>query len=214
VKLSEMSIDGFLTELGSDSPAPGGGSVAAICGALSAGLSAMVSALSYERKGMEGRREAFARLGGEAQSLKSRLLLAVDADAGAFDRLLEANRLPRGTDDDRGARRAREDAVRAATLGAIEVPLSVMRDSVKALELAGEMARDGLASALSDAGVAALAAGAAVEGAYYNVRINLPGLDDQAASARLRSESEGLLHRAAALKDSVTTALRQSLENP
>jgi glutamate formiminotransferase/formiminotetrahydrofolate cyclodeaminase len=210
-RLARMSLEDLAHAVSAAVPAPGGGSVAAICGALSAGLSAMVSALSYERKGTEGRREAFARLGGEAQSLKSRLLDAVDADADAFDRLIEANRLPRGNDDER---RTREDAVRAATLGAIEVPLSVMRDSVKALELAGEMARDGLASALSDAGVAALAAGAAAEGAYYNVRINLPGLDDQAASARLRSESEGLLHRAAELKESVTTALRQSLENP
>ncbi len=211
-RLARMSLEDLAHEVSAAVPAPGGGSVAAICGALSAGLSAMVSALSYERKGMEGRREVFARLGGEAQSLKSRLLDAVDADANAFERLIAANRLPRGNYDERAARLARVDAVRVATLGAIEVPLSVMRDSIKALELAGEMAREGLASALSDAGVAALAAAAAVEGAYYNVRINLPGLDDPAASARLRSESEGLLHRAATLKDAVTAALRESLE--
>ena len=210
-RLARMSLQDLVHEVSAAVPAPGGGSVAAICGALSAGLSAMVSSLSYERKGMEGRREEFARAGDEAQSLTSSLLDAVDADASAFDRLMEANRLPRGTDAER---RARAQAVRAATLGAINVPLSVMRDSVRALELAGQMVREGLASAQSDAGVAALAAAAAAEGAYYNVRINLPGLDDPAASVRLRRESEELLARAATLKDTVTAALRESLLGP
>ncbi|HEY3176520.1 MAG TPA: glutamate formimidoyltransferase [Candidatus Polarisedimenticolia bacterium] len=190
--LGSLSLAAFLDEVASGAPAPGGGSVAALVGALSGGLSAMVAAISYGHKGFEERRDDLARLGREAHEAAARMLMAVDDDACAFDRVMEANRMPKGTEFEG---RARDDAIQEATLGAIEVPLSVMKEALRALEIAAEVARLGVPAALSDAGVAALAAWTALEGAFYNVRINLPDLTDAARAARIAAQADDLLAR-------------------
>lgn len=178
--LRAMSLVGFADELSRDTPAPGGGSVAALCGALAAGLVSMVAALTHGAG--KGAPEATDRaelvaLGDRAQQIKDALLRAIDDDTQAFEQIVAARRLPRRTDDQRAAR---EEAIVAATRRAIDVPLAVAERAADAASLAGEIARIGLEAAASDCGVAAWCARAAAHGAALNVRINLPGLPDDA----------------------------------
>ena len=207
-RLPAMTVEGFCDEVSSGSPVPGGGSVSALLGALSGALTAMVAAVSYGRKGFESRRDDLERLGLEAQAIKARLVQAVEEDARSFDRVLEANRMPRKTEADR---KARDKATQEATREAIAVPLAVMRHSVRAMELAAEIAQKGVETAVSDAGVAVLAAGAAVDGAGYNVAINLPGLADVTEAEAFSAEAAGLREKASRLRDKATDEVGRSL---
>jgi glutamate formiminotransferase/formiminotetrahydrofolate cyclodeaminase len=166
----------FADELSSNSPAPGGGSVSALAGALGAGLAAMVAVLSHEKKGFESKQPDLDRIATRAQQLKDALLAAVDADTVAFDALLEAMRMPKATAEEQTARDA---AIADATVGATEVPLSVLEKCPEVIELCREAGRIGLQASLSDAGVGAQVARAAAAGAYQNVAINLAGLADE-----------------------------------
>jgi len=190
---SSRTVAAFVDEVGADTAAPGGGSVAALCGSLAAGLAAMVAGITWPRKDAEANRIRLTDLGERAQDLKARLLAAVQEDSDAFDGMMAARRLKGATPEEKAAR---DEAVQAATVRAIEVPLSVVRGSAEALEIAVEVARIGAASALSDVGVAALVALAAAEGAYDNVVINLSGVSDAARASALRTEAESLLERA------------------
>ena len=197
--LAAMSLRSFSDELSSDSPAPGGGSVAALAGSLGAGLAAMVANLSHAKKGFEalqGRLEAIAVRG---QELKDRLLDAVDADTAAFDGLLAAMRLPKGTAAEQAAREA---AIADATVAAIEVPLGVLEACPEVVELCAEVGRIGLQASRSDAGVGAQMARAAAAGAYQNVCINLSGLSDgmRARTLLLRADAAWEEARAAAAR--------------
>ncbi len=183
-RLVGMTVRAFADELSSDSPAPGGGSVAAMVGALGAALAAMVANLSHPKKGFESKGAELDRIAVRGQELKDRLLAAVDADTAAFDRLLEAMRLPKGTPAEQ---RARDGAIAAATVAAIEVPLGVLEACPEIVELCLEVAAIGLQASRSDAGTGAQVARAAAAGAYQNVCINLPGLADAGvADALLR----------------------------
>ena len=206
--LVSMTVSRFASAVSAATPAPGGGSVAALAGALGAGLCAMVASISYEKKGFEDRHDRLTRLGLEAHELSSRMLDAVDEDATAFDQVLAAGRMPKGTEEDR---RARDIALQQATRAAIEVPLSVMRGALRALTLAGEAAEHGAPATLSDAGVAALASAAAIEGAWYNVRINLPGLTDDALARRLRQEADTIASQAENERRAVGARVRAGL---
>ncbi len=172
--LVDRTVRGFADELSKDSPAPGGGSVAALVGALSASLSAMVASLTFAKRGMEDTREVMEATGRDAQALKDWFLAAVDRDTDAFNAVLAAIRLPRKTDEERATREA---AMAEANLGATMVPLEVLERTVEALELALVAARDGNPNSVTDAGVGAACALAAAEGASLNVRINLTGLE-------------------------------------
>ncbi len=191
-----MSVARFCDAVSAATPAPGGGSVAALMGSLAAGLAAMVAGITHDAKGKEGLREQLVRLGEEAHAIKARLAVSIDDDAAAFDGVLAAHRLPRA---DEAQSRARDVAIQEATRGAIRIPLEVMRDGVRVLELAEKVAAAGVRAALSDIAVAALAAGAAVEGAELNVEANLPGLTDAAEAARFRAEALALRERAGEL---------------
>ena len=182
--LRAMRLTEFADELSSDSPAPGGGSVSALCAALSVSLTAMVAALTWSKKGLEERRPAMEALGVEAQALKERFLELVDRDTEAFDAVLAAARLPRKSAEEIAARNA---AMETANRHAAEVPLQVVEGAVRALELAAAAARDGNPNSVSDAGVAGAAALAAAEGAALNVRINLPSIDDGSTVAALEA---------------------------
>jgi len=183
-RLVSMTLRAFTDELSSDSPAPGGGSVAALVGALGAALAAMVANLSHPKKGFESKLDQLDRIAVRGQELKDRLLAAVDADTAAFDRLLGAMRMPKATPGDQAARDA---AIAAATVAAIEVPLGVLEACPEIVELCVEVGRIGLQASRSDAGTGAQVARASAAGAYQNVCINLPGLSDRAqASALLR----------------------------
>ena len=185
--LAGMTLRAFADELSSDSPAPGGGSVAALAGALGAGLAAMVANLSHAKKGFEAAQPRLEAIAVRGQQLKDRLLAAVDADTAAFDGLLAAMRMPKGTPAEQAAREA---AVADATVAAIEVPLGVLEACPEVIALCLEVGKIGLQASRSDAGVGAQMARAAAAGAYQNVCINLPGLTDRRRGAALLARAD------------------------
>ena len=208
-ELKAMPLVDFADELSSDSPAPGGGSVAALCGALSASLSAMVAALTWSKQGMEDARPAMGEVGTAGQRLKDWFIDAVDFDTEAFNDVLAARRLPKTTPEQQ---QAREAAIERANQAATRVPLTVLKMSVEALIVAERAARFGNPNSVSDAGVAGACALAAAEGAALNVRINLPTLGDTAAAQRMRGEQRELLDQARRQADAVRAVVDDVLD--
>lgn len=179
-RLASMNIYEFADELASDSPAPGGGSVAALNGTLSAGLSAMVGNLTYGKKQYKDVRENMIKLSEKAQKLKDFFTESIDKDTDAFDKVMDAFSLPKKGDEEIKARnKAIQDATKEATL----IPFTVLERSKEAAELALMVAEKGNQNSLSDSGVAGLAASAAAEGALYNVMINLQDIEDETFNA-------------------------------
>lgn len=175
-RLASMDIYEFADELASDSPAPGGGSVAALNGTLSAGLSSMVGNLTYNKKGYKEVKEIMIELSDKAQRLKEFFTESIDKDTEAFNKVMDAFSLPKGTDEEKALRdKAIMDATNEATL----VPFAVLEKTKEAAELALTVVEKGNRNSLSDAGVAGLTAAAAAESALYNVMINLEGIDDE-----------------------------------
>ena len=196
--LGGRTLRGFVDELSTDSPAPGGGSVAALCGSLSAALSAMVANLTVGRKGQERVWDAMSELAARAQDHKDWFLRAVDRDTEAFNAVMAAMRLRAGTDEEKAEK---DRALTEANRGAARVPLEVLERTGALVELAQAVAADGNPNSLSDAGVAGLTALACAEGARYNVLINLgsftPG-DGWAEETRKRADEAQAAVRAAA----------------
>jgi glutamate formiminotransferase/formiminotetrahydrofolate cyclodeaminase len=189
--LTALSVVDFADELSRDTPAPGGGSVAALVGSLGAGLASMVAALTHGSKGQGEEQQArLAEIGEQAQQLKDRLLHAVNEDTEAFDAIMAARRMPRKSDEQQ---QARNEAILAATRRAIEVPLGVVRTARDLALLAGQVVEVGMEAAASDCGVAGWCARTAAEAAGLNVRINLPGLPDEPERRRLAGELDELL---------------------
>jgi len=174
--LKDMTVKDFLDELASESPAPGGGSVAALAGAMGASLAAMVASLTFDKKGFEAERPLMNELGEKAQRLKVDLLKAVDDDTEAFNSIIAAMRLPKGSDEES---RARDRAILEASKEATLVPFAVMKKALASLDVIEQVAEKGNPNSLSDAGVAGLMALACGEGAYFNVLINLDGFDKE-----------------------------------
>ena len=185
--LTRMKVDAFTELLSTDAPAPGGGSVAALCGAMSGALSSMVAALTHGKKGYEQAFDEMEEVGVAAQRLKDEFIADVDRDTAAFNKVMDAMRLPKKTDEDKAARDAAiEEATKEATL----IPLGVLKRSMKAAELGRRVVEKGNTNSVSDAGVAALTARTAAEGAYFNVAINLPGIQDEKFKADTLKEAE------------------------
>ena len=206
--LIAMTVRDFADELSSSSPAPGGGSVAALCGALSASLVAMVAALTWSKTGMESARPAMKSVGTEAQALKDWFLAAVDRDTEAFNEVLASMRMPKKTPEEIAARAG---AVECANQGAAKVPLDVLEATIRALELSLQAVKDGNPNSVSDAGVAGAAALAAAEGAALNVRINVPSLSDRSVAAEYVAREAGALARARDLAEQVRGAVDRVL---
>jgi len=190
--LLRLNLREFANELSMDSPTPGGGSTAALCGALSAALAAMVSNLTVGKKGYETVDQDLKAASVQAQALKDELLRAVDEDARSFDRVMEAFRLPKGTEEQA---REKEAAVEEATKGATLVPFDVLKKSVELLRLAKITAEKGNKNSISDAGVAGAVASAAAEGAYFNIRINLQGIKDAKFKTKILREADALRNK-------------------
>ncbi len=190
-RLCDLSIRGFTEETASESPAPGGGSVSAAMGAFGAALGSMVANLSSHKRGWDERWEEFSDWAEKGKAFQDELLHLIDADTDSFTAVMEAWRLPDGSEAEE---KAKDLAVQAAVLHAIEVPLRVMEVAHQSMEVAREMAKSGLPASLSDAGVAALCARSAVMGAHLNVRINAGDLKDEA-------KRQELLQRAAELSE-------------
>src|SRR5882762_8432252 len=174
--LVKMNLREFCNETLSDSPAPGGGSVAALMGALGASLGGMVANLSAGKRGWDDKLEYFSDWAVKAQKLKDELLHLVDEDTNAFNRVMDAFGLPKGSDEEKKVRAA---AIESATKYAAEIPLKVMETASKSYEMLAEMAEKGNPASVSDVGVGALATRACIEGAAMNVRINLGQLKDK-----------------------------------
>ena len=207
--LKAMTIHDFCDELSSDSPAPGGGSVAALCGSLSASLSAMVAALTWKKKGMESARPEMGRIGSRGQALQQWFVEAIDLDTDAFNEVLAARRLPKGSDEEQARRNA---AIEAANQAATRVPLTVLGHSVEAMQLALDVAKSGLPASASDAGVAGACALAAAEGAYLNVRINLPSIETTDVAQEIQSDADRLMEEARTTAPRVREAVDQTLD--
>jgi glutamate formiminotransferase/formiminotetrahydrofolate cyclodeaminase len=203
-RLVRMSIKGFVAETASESPAPGGGSVSAVMGALGAALATMVANLSSHKRGWDERWKEFSDVAEKGQALVKELTALVDEDTAAFNRIMDVFAMPKGTPEEKAAR---DKAMEEATFYAASVPLKTMEASLKALPLALEMAQKGNPASASDAGVAALAATAAVRGAAMNVRINAAGLKDGASAAPLLERASQIEAEALALQDKVLEAV-------
>jgi glutamate formiminotransferase / formiminotetrahydrofolate cyclodeaminase len=180
--LVKMNLREFCNETLSDSPAPGGGSVAALMGALGASLGGMVANLSAGKRGWDDKLEYFSGWAVKAQKLKDELLALVDEDTAAFNKVMDAFALPKESAEEKSTR-AR--AIEEATKHAAEVPVKVMETSFKSYALLAEMADKGNPASVSDVGVGALATRACIEGAALNVRINLAQLEDEKFKATL-----------------------------
>ncbi len=174
--LAKLNVREFCNETLSDSPAPGGGSVAALMGALGASLGGMVANLSAGKRGWDDQLQYFSDWAVRAQQLKDELLSLVDEDTAAFNRVMEAFGLAKGSPEEK---RTRAAAIEEATKHAAEVPLKVMETASKSYELLAEMAGKGNPASVSDVGVGALATRACIEGAALNVKINLGQLKDE-----------------------------------
>jgi len=206
--LAAMTLLDFADELSSSSPAPGGGSVAALCGALSASLVAMVAALSWSKAGLEAARPAMKAAGTDAQALKDWFMDAVDRDTHAFNAVLAAMRRPKKTPEEIAARAG---AIECASQGAAKVPLDVLEATIRALQLTLRVVKDGNPSSVSDAGVAGAAALAAAEGAALNVRINAPTLTDRSVADEYLARQARALARARELAGQVREAVDRVL---
>ncbi|MFN8309537.1 MAG: glutamate formimidoyltransferase [Chitinophagales bacterium] len=171
-----MTLSAFADETASESPAPGGGSIAAYAGALGASLGTMVANLSSHKKGWDEQWQYFGEIAVKGQQLKAALLKLVDEDTAAFNGIMSAFSLPKGSEAEKAVRKK---AIQDATKYAIEVPFRVMELSYDSMALIRDMAERGNPNSVSDAGVGALCARAAVYGAFLNVKINASGLDDK-----------------------------------
>lgn len=172
---SKKTLTGFLDDLASSSPAPGGGSVAALAGALGAALTSMVCHLTIGKKKYAGVEEDMKKILADAEDLRSQFTLLIDKDTDAFNKVMEAFGLPKENDAQKALRDA---AIAAATKEATMVPLEVMKHCIDGLALAQKVAANGNRNSVSDAGVSALMLHAGCEAAALNVRINLNGLSD------------------------------------
>jgi glutamate formiminotransferase/formiminotetrahydrofolate cyclodeaminase len=185
--LLNMNLRQFCNETLSDSPAPGGGSVAALMGALGVSLGGMVANLSAGKRGWDDKLDYFSDWAVNAQQLKDELLVLVDEDTAAFNKVMDAFALPKDSAEEKEARAA---AIQLATKGAAEIPLKVMETASKSYQLLSEMAEKGSPASISDVGVGLLAVRACVEGAAMNVRINLGGLKNEKSKSALLEKLE------------------------
>lgn len=192
-KLTDMTCTGFAEETASESPAPGGGSISAYMGALAASLGTMVANLSSHKAGWDDRWEEFSNYADSGQQMMKHLLDLVDEDTAAFNRVMAAIQMPKSTEEERAARAV---AMEAATLYATQVPLRTMKAAIDVFPLVKAMAQIGNPASVSDAGVGALAARAAIHGAALNVKINAVGLADKATANNLIAEANQLVSMA------------------
>lgn len=207
-KLIRMSVKDFARETASESAAPGGGSISAYMGALSAALATMVANLSAHKRGWDDRWREFSDVAEKGQSIMNELLTLVDEDTRAFNRIMDVFAMPKGTPEEKAARAA---ALEEATLNAAKVPLRTMEASLKALPIAKEMAEKGNPASASDAGVAALAAVAAIRGADLNVRINAAGLKDRKTAEDLASKASAIIKEAIDIQNDILDSVNHNI---
>lgn len=188
-QLVDLTVSEFANETSRESPAPGGGTIAAYMGALGAALGTMVANLSAHKRGWDDQWEKFSEWADRGQDIVRRALHLVDEDTEAFNRIMEAFSLPKGTAEEKAAR---SQAIQDATLYATRVPLETMKTAYAAFDICRAMASEGNPASVSDAGVGALAARSAVLGAWLNVRINAASLKDRSTADAILAEAQQL----------------------
>lgn len=206
--LASMTVKDFADELSSNSPAPGGGSVAALSGALSAALSSMVAALTHNKKSYEIVRDEMEKVGIAAQSNMRSQIEAIDRDTDAFNQVMACFGMPKATEEEK---KARAHAIEEATKGATMVPLGVLEKTITSLDLALKVAEKGNKNSLSDAGVAGLTGYTAAMGAYYNVLINLGGINDAEWVKKTKATADNLVQKAKELAATIERIVFEKL---
>lgn len=199
-KLADLSVKGFMEETASESPAPGGGSVAAYMGSLGVALGTMVANLSSHKRGWDERWEEFSGWADKGKQYQEELLRLVDEDTEAFNKIMDAFSLPKKTEEEG---RIRHEAIQMATKQAILVPFRVMEVALEAMQLIKAMAETGNPNSVSDAGVGALALRSCLLGASLNVRINTSGMDDKEFVNEILSKAEAMEKLISSLEESV-----------
>jgi glutamate formiminotransferase/formiminotetrahydrofolate cyclodeaminase len=207
-RLARLTLDGFSSMLASDSPAPGGGSAAAYAGTLGASLGTMVANLSANKRGWEDRHEYFSDWAVKGQAGRKKLLHLVDEDTNAFNRLMDAFRLPKGSDEEK---KIRSTAIESATLRATLSPLSLMQVANEQFDMLEAMAAEGNPNSVSDAGVGAICAYAAVEGGWLNVMINLGSLKNQEEKERIQKEANQILDTSNEYKQKIIKIVKDKI---
>jgi len=206
--LVNLKVDAFCDLLSTDAPAPGGGSVAALCSAISGALSAMVANLTIGKKGYEKVTQEAMKLAPTGQDIKQKSLEIMDQDTAAFFALMAAMRLPKKTEADINFRKAQ---IEKCTQEAINAPLTTMQLAVSAADLALKIAKIGNTNALSDAGVAALTAFCASQSAYYNILINIPGITDENFKQKTLAEAKELWEQCKKITDNIEKDVLEKL---
>jgi len=207
-KYVRMSLSEFADETASESPAPGGGSVAAYVGSLAMSLGIMVANLSSHKKGWDDRWEEFSNWAEKGQQFKDELLRLVDEDTRAFNRIMNAFSLPKATEEEKGIR---THSIQSATKYAIEVPYKVMQASFSGMQIIKAMAETGNPNSVSDAGVSALCARSAVMGAFMNVRINAAGYDDKIFAKEIVAKGKEIENNAIALESEIIRIVNEKI---
>lgn len=209
-RLIDLTVKGFADETARESPAPGGGSVSAYMGALGASLGTMVANLSSHKPGWDERWDEFSHWAEYGMEVESELLRLVDEDTEAFNRIMSAFGMPKGTEEEK---RLRSDAIQQATLFAARVPLETMKASLKVFDLCREMVDKGNPNSVSDAGVGALAARSAVIGAGMNVKINASSLKDREMAQSLITEANAIIAEAVAAEEEIIRKVEEKITN-
>jgi len=206
--LASLSVKSFLSELGSSSPAPGGGSVAALSGALGAALVSMVCHLTIGKKGYENVSDEMNEVLKKSNALKEKLTLLIDEDTNVFNNVMAAYKMPKETDEEKEKRR---NAVQNALKNATNVPLDVMKQCVNVLTLAKTVSEKGNKSSVSDAGVAALMSLAGLNSAALNVEINLSGIKDEKFVSEMENEVETVTSNGERIKDEIIKTVKNKI---
>ena len=207
-KLIEMNLKAFMEETASDSPAPGGGSVSAYIGALGVALGTMVANLSSHKRGWDDRWKEFSDHAEQGKIIQNNLLLMVDEDTRAFNRIMEAFSLSKKSEEEK---KLRDIAIEEATKNATLVPLKVMETAFPGFELIREMVETGNPNSISDAGVGALALRSCIKGAFLNVKINASGLKDKAFVTGVLTRGEEIESKTVAAEEAILRSINAKI---
>jgi glutamate formiminotransferase/formiminotetrahydrofolate cyclodeaminase len=192
-KLIDFKLDDFADETAGESMAPGGGSIAAYVGTLGVALGTMVANLSAHKAGWDDRWEFYSKWAQKGQAYKNKLLYLVDEDTNAFNKIVDGFRMPKDSPQEI---EARKEAIEVATKYATEIPFQVMETAYNSMEVMQAMLTEGMQSSLSDSAVGVLCARTAVQGAYFNVRINAKDIKDRAFADKILEKAEKIYHSA------------------
>ncbi|MFT5764384.1 MAG: glutamate formiminotransferase/formiminotetrahydrofolate cyclodeaminase, partial [Saprospiraceae bacterium] len=207
--LLKMNLKEFANETASESMAPGGGSISAYVGSLGISLATMVANLSSHKRGWDDRWEEFSDWAAKGQAIKDALLKMVDEDTDAFNKIIDAFRLPNTTEEEKTVRKS---AVQVATKNAIVVPFKVMELSLQSFETIKAMVEIGSPNSVTDAGVGALCARAAIRGAFLNVKVNSTDLEDKDFVEKTLREGQAIVDQAEALENEILEIVDNSIK--